>query len=473
MDVQGIYIDGSWVSAPTTFEVRNPADPSQVRHVGSASAEQITGSVAAAKKALRSTFGPEERSATLGRLAALIAENREDLAQTITFESGKAITAARAEVDRAATTIRLASEEARRLPGERVQLPGLASSDGDEPFAFTVPAPVGVVAAITPFNFPLNLVAHKVAPALAAGCPVVLKPSERTPLTAGALVSLAEQAGLPPGWLNLVTGDPGKVVNTWVEHADVAVISFTGSAEVGWAIRAQSPTKRHVLELGSCTALVVDASADVESAVQAAVAGGYTFSGQACISVQRVIVHDDVFEEFLGGLVSRVSAMRCGSPTDDATVVGPVISAEAAERISLWTDEAVAGGATLHCGGRVDTTRVDPIVLSGAAPDALVEQREVFGPLVSVTSAATLDEAIERANSTRYGLNTSIYTRDLGAALRYAREAEAGAVFVNVPPSFRADNMPYGGVKESGLGREGVAYAVAELLEQKLVVLRA
>jgi acyl-CoA reductase-like NAD-dependent aldehyde dehydrogenase len=342
---------------------------------------------------------------------------------------------------------------------------------GVTPLGFTIPKPFGVVAAITPFNFPLNLVLHKVAPALAAGCAVVLKPSERTPLSAGLLAETLIEAGLPGGWLNIVTGRPAEIVPIWNEHPDVAVLTFTGSAEVGWQLKAASPRKRHVLELGSNTAMVVAADADLQRAVNAVAVGGYTFSGQACVAVQRVYVEEPVAETFTSMLAEAVEKLPVGDTRDPATVVGPVISEQARERLVSWIDQAVADGARVVTGATLDGACLRPTVLADVPASARVMCEEVFGPVVSIRTVQSVAEGIDEVNSARYGLNTAIFTQNLAAALTFAKKAEAGSVLVNITPSFRADHMPYGGVKDSGQGREGVKYAIAELLDQRLVVL--
>ena len=279
------------------------------------------------------------------------------------------------------------------------------------------------------------------------------------------------EAGLPPGWLNIVTGRPEEIVPIWNEHPDVAVITFTGSAEVGWKLKAASPRKRHVLELGSNTAMVVAADADLRRAVDAVVTGGYTFSGQACVSVQRVYVEEPVAEEFTALLAAAVDQVPIGDTRDPATVVGPVISEQARERLLDWIDEAVQGGARIATGGTLEGACLRPTVLADVPASARVVCEEVFGPVASIRTVKSVAEGIEEVNSARYGLNTAIFTSDLASALQFAREAEAGSVLVNITPSFRADHMPYGGVKDSGQGREGVKYAIAELLDQRLVVL--
>ncbi|MCW2498972.1 MAG: aldehyde dehydrogenase family protein, partial [Frankiales bacterium] len=411
-----------------------------------------------------------ERAAVLRRTAGLVLERAEQFAQTIRAEGGKPVTAARTEVARAVDTLQLAAEEARRLTGQSLPMDAVASGEGL--LALTLPEPVGVVAAVTPFNFPLNLVAHKVAPAVAAGCPVLLKPSERTPFTAGLLVQAFADAGLPAGLLNLVTGDPAAIVGAWVEDPRTAVLTFTGSSAVGWALKERSPRKRHVLELGSNTAMVVAADADLPAAVEAAAIGAFSNSGQACISLQRVYAEEPVAEQFTELLAAAAAALASGDPGRAETVVGPLVSREATARVLAWVADAIARGGVLRTGGCAVDGVVLPTVLSGVPDDAPVVCQEVFGPVVTVNAVPDVRSAVRRVNSSPYGLNTSIFTRDLDTALGYARSAEAGTVLVNVAPSFRTEHMPYGGVKSSGQGREGVPYAVRALVEDKLVILR-
>jgi acyl-CoA reductase-like NAD-dependent aldehyde dehydrogenase len=468
MREQQLFLDGAWVAGVDSLEVHDPYDATLVGTFAVASPEQAAEAVTAAKAAMLTGWPAAARADLLLRTSRLVADRSETFADQIRAEAGKPIAAARVEVSRAVTTLRVAGEEARRLPSETVQFDEIA---GVVPFGFTVPKPFGVVAAITPFNFPLNLVLHKVAPALAAGCAVVLKPSERTPLTAGLLAETMAEAGLPPGWLNVVTGRPAEIVPAWNDHPDVAVITFTGSAEVGWQLKSASPRKRHILELGSNTAMVVAADADLSRAVDAVVTGGYTFSGQACVSVQRVYVEEPVAEEFTARLAAAVEQLPIGDTRDPATVVGPVISEQARERLVSWIAEAVEDGARVATGGTLEGACLRPTVLADVPASARVVCEEVFGPVASIRTVKSVTEGIEEVNSARYGLNTSIFTADLAAALQFAREAEAGSVLVNITPSFRTDHMPYGGVKDSGQGREGVKYAIAELLDQRLVVL--
>ncbi len=350
-------------------------------------------------------------------------------------------------------------------------IPMDAVPSGEGKLAFEIAEPVGVVAAITPFNFPLNLALHKIGPAVAAGCPVVWKPSEKTPLTAGLIVRAFHDAGLPASLLNMVTGDPAMIVDGLLEDPRVRVVAFTGSSTIGWDIKRRSPMKRHLLELGSNAAVHVAADADLDRAVAEIVPASFGFSWQACISVQRVYVAQEVADDFLTRLKEATLAVVTGDPSDERTVVGPLVTRDARDRVISWVRDAVDAGAGLITGGAVEDGMLRPTVLSDVPPECSVMCEEVFGPVVSVNRITDLASALEQINSSRYGLNTAIFTRDVDAALAFARGVESGAVMVNVSPSYRADHMPYGGVKESGQGREGVPYAVRELTEQKLVIL--
>jgi acyl-CoA reductase-like NAD-dependent aldehyde dehydrogenase len=467
--VQRLYIAGQWAEAERTFEVRDPYASRLLARVADASADQASAAVTAAAAA---GSLPAYRRADILRAAAdMISDRAEQFAESICAEAGKPISAARAEVARSVDTIRLSGEEARRLHGEAVPMDAVASGTGM--LSFTIPQPLGVVAAITPFNFPLNLVAHKVGPALAAGCPVVLKPSEKTPLTAGLLAGVLDGCGLPAGWFNLVTGHPQTGAGAWLADPRVAVVTFTGSASVGWQLKAASPDKRHILELGSNTAVYVAADADLDAAAAAAASGAFTYSGQACISLQRVYAARQIAADLTSRIARAAQALHSGDPRDEKTVIGPLITAAARDRVLCWIQEATADGAKIAAGGEVEDGILRPTVLAGVPETARLMREEAFGPVVSVRPVADADEAIESINASCFGLNAAVYTRDLGTALDFAERVQAGTVLVNRGPSYRADHAPYGGVKKSGEGREGVHYAVQALLEPKLVTLGA
>jgi acyl-CoA reductase-like NAD-dependent aldehyde dehydrogenase len=346
-----------------------------------------------------------------------------------------------------------------------------ASPAGEGKLAFTLRLPIGVVGAISPFNFPLNLVAHKLAPALAAGCPVVLKPASQTPLSALLLAELETEAGLPPGWLNVLVGPASEIGDVLIEDERVRAITFTGSGTVGWKLAERAPQKKVNLELGNSTPAIVAADADIEAAAQAMAANAFSFAGQSCISVQRIYVEAPVYDSFLELFLPKVEALKVGDPADEETDVGPVIDDDARERILAWVEEARSSGARVLSGGDMDGELIRPTVIADAGPELKVNCEEVFGPVCTVTSVGSIDEALELANGTRYGLQAGIFTAGLETALRAAQELEFGGVTVNEAPTFRADQMPYGGVKDSGNTREGPAYAVRELTEEHLVVI--
>jgi len=468
---RGIYIDGTWRQGPQRTTRHDRWTGAAFAELELGGADEARTSVDAAQRGFEIGLGVPERSDVLARVSRIVAARAEEFATAISRETGKPISAARGEVGRAVETFRYSSEEARRLPGERVPLEAVPSGQGM--LAVTVPEARGIVAAITPFNFPINLVAHKVGPALAAGCPVVLKPSDKATVAAVLLTEVFEEAGLPAGWLNVVNGPAEPIVGAWLDDDRVAVVNFTGSAQIGWDLKARSAHKVHILELGSNTAMYVHREADLPRAAADAVTAGFANSGQACISLQRLYVDEAVAGQFLPLLTQAVAAVPAGDPADEGTVVGPLVTDQAASRVIAWVDEARAAGAKVLVGGTGDHRSVAPTVVVNPPEGGSLVIDEVFGPVVSAIVVRDLDDAVRRVNDSRYGLNASIYTRDLAAGLSFSEKVRAGSVLVNIPPSFRADHMPYGGVKDSGQGREGIRYAVAELVEMKLVVIKA
>jgi len=451
--------------------VRSPFDGGEVGRVPRCRPGDVDAAVATARRALdEGPLPPWRRAEILEAAARRLSERAEELARTIAREAAKPLKAARVEAARAVSTFTFAAVEARRLTGDMVPIDAAAVGEGR--IAFTLRVPIGVVGAISPFNFPLNLVAHKVAPAIAAGCPVVLKPASQTPLTAVALAELLAECGLPPGHLTVVTGSGAEVGNALVEHPDVPYITFTGSSEVGWGIRERAPRKKVALELGNSSPLVVAADGDWEAAARAVSVGGFTHAGQSCVSVQRVLVHDDVAEPFCDTLAKLVADLVVGDPLDEATDVSALITPGERDRVVSWIEEAVAGDARVLTGGEVRDGLLAPTVLADVTPDMRVCRDEVFGPVVAVQACPSLDEALRLADDTRYGLQAGIYTAGLEPALRAARRLRFGTVLVNEVPTWRADHMPYGGVRESGNTKEGPAYAVREMTEQRLVVVK-
>jgi acyl-CoA reductase-like NAD-dependent aldehyde dehydrogenase len=419
---------------------------------------------------MREPLPAHERGAILDRVAGLLTDRADDAARTISGEAGKPMKAARVEAARAISTYTMAAVEARKLAGDAIPMD--ASPAGAGKIALTLRVPIGIVGAISPFNFPLNLVAHKIAPALAAGCPVVLKPASQTPLSALLLAELETEAGLPPGWLNVVCGPAGEIGDILVNDERVRLITFTGSAPVGWQLRERAARKRVNLELGNATPVIVAADADLEDAAARLAANAFSFAGQSCISVQRIYVERASYDAFLELFLPRVEALRVGDPADEETDVGPLIAVAERDRVLSWVDEATTRGAQVLAGGTLDGELLRPTVITGAPPDAKVSCEEVFGPVCTVTAFDTLEDAIEQANGTRFGLQAGIFTSNVKSALRAAGELEFGGVTVNEAPTFRADQMPYGGVKDSGNTREGPAYAVREMTEERLVVLQ-
>jgi acyl-CoA reductase-like NAD-dependent aldehyde dehydrogenase len=464
-----LLLDGEWIDTGEWQDVDSPYSGETVARVARASAEHARKALDAAERAMRSPLPAHERAAILDRVAALLKERHDEVAQTISAEAGKPMKAARVEAERAASTYTMAAVEARRLSGEVVPMD--ASAAGVGKVAYTMRVPIGIVGAITPFNFPLNLVAHKVAPALAAGCAVVLKPAGHTPLSALLLGELETEAGLPPGWLNVLVGPSAEIGDVIVEDERVKLITFTGSSGVGWKIRERAVKKRVNLELGNATPVVVEADADIEEAATKLAANAFSFAGQSCISVQRIYVQRDAYDDFVSRFVPKVQALKVGDPGEEDTDVGPVIDEDARERIVSWVDEAKSAGATVLTGGEVVDGLLQPTVLADVTPDMKVSCQEVFGPLCTVSRYDSSEEAFELANGTEYGLQAGIFTANVKTALAAAAALDFGGITVNEAPTFRADQMPYGGVKESGNTKEGPHYAVREMTEERLVVL--
>jgi acyl-CoA reductase-like NAD-dependent aldehyde dehydrogenase len=460
-----LLIGGNWIETGEWVDVRSPYSGDIVGRVAKGGAEITCQAVDAAAKAMQEPLPAHKRAEILVKVAAALGRRHDEVARTISDEAGKPMKAARVEAQRAMSTYTFAAVEARKLAGEMVPMD--AAQAGAGKLAFTLREPIGVVAAISPFNFPLNLVAHKLAPALAAGCAVVLKPASQTPLSALLLAELEEEAGLPPGWVNVVVGPSAEIGDALVEDERIKLITFTGSSGVGWGIRARAARKRVNLELGNATPVIVAGDADVSLAATKVAQNAFSFAGQSCISVQRVYVERAVYDEFVASLVPLVQALKVGDPADEDTDVGPVIDEDARTRILDWI--RTSSGEVLT-GGEVDGDLIRPTVIANPAPEDKISCEEVFGPVCTVTAVDSLDEAIALANGTRYGLQAGIFTTRLDNALRAAQTLEFGGVVVNEAPTFRSDQMPYGGVKDSGNTREGPHYAVREMTEERLVV---
>ncbi|MGZ5314763.1 MAG: aldehyde dehydrogenase family protein [Solirubrobacterales bacterium] len=468
-----LLVAGERVETSEWSEVRSPYDETLVGRVPKAGAAEVDRAVTAAREAFDAGGFPQHaRAGVLDRAAHIVSQRLDDLAATIAAEAGKPIKTARAEAERTVGTLTFAAVEARKLNGEMVPMEAGAAGEGK--LGFVLRVPYGVVGAISPFNFPLNLVAHKLGPAIAAGNAVVLKPAGQTPISAIKLAEILYEAGLPESWLHVITGSGADVGNTIVEHPLTGAITFTGSAPVGWEIRAKAARKQVNLELGSTAPLVVNEDGDWEQAADKAKIHAFSHAGQSCISVQRILLHSAIADSFTERFVANVKGLVTGDPMDEATDVGPLISRDDRDRVKSWVDEAVAAGGELLTGGElVDENRcLAPTVLREPPREAKVWCDEIFGPVATIHSFSSFEEGLEMANDARFGLQAGVFTRDIGRGLAAAEALECGGVLINEVPTFRTDQMPYGGVKDSGNTREGPAYAVRELTEERLVTLQ-
>jgi acyl-CoA reductase-like NAD-dependent aldehyde dehydrogenase len=464
---------GEWIETGEWGEVRSPYDGSLVGRVAEGDAALVDRAVRAAQEAFGDADFPQhERAAVLDRAAHLVGERTEDLALTICAEAGKPLKTARVEAERCVDTLTFSATEARKLTGGTV--PMETSPAGAGKLGVMLRVPYGVVGAISPFNFPLNLVAHKLGPAIATGNAVVLKPAGQTPVSALKLAAILLEAGLPEAWLSVIPGPGSEVGNAIVEHELTRALSFTGSAEVGWGIRSRVPHKKVNLELGSNAPLIVNADGDWETAADKAQIHAFSHAGQSCISIQRILVHEEIADAFTERLVANVEKLTVGDPLDPATDVGPLITAGDRDRVKEWIDEAVASGAELLAGGEmVDEGRCLAPTLLGSPPhQAKVWCEEIFGPVATIDRFADFSEALQMANDSKFGLQAGVFTQDIGRGLEAARTLEFGGVLINEVPTFRADQMPYGGVKDSGNTREGPAFAVQELTEERFITLQ-
>ncbi|RMH75240.1 MAG: aldehyde dehydrogenase family protein [Calditrichaeota bacterium] len=469
---QQLFIGGRWVAGGPELEVKNKYTGETIGTVTTARRKDVADAVAAAEKAapVIADLPAYRRAEILYRTSQALMSQRDQIARTIAAEAGKALKYSLAEVDRAISTFQIAAEEAKRIHGETVPLDAVPSGAGY--FGFWVRRPVGVVAAITPFNFPLNLVAHKVAPAIAAGNSLVLKPANLTPLSAGILCRILQEAGLPDGGINLVNG-PGSTVGDWlVTDPRVAKISFTGSPGVGRQILSRAGIKKVTLELGNTSPVIVAPDADLELVARKCAVGAYYNSGQVCISVQRIYGDHGIVDDLTERFVEATNAMVVGDPLDEQVDVGPMIDVREAERIEHWVQEAVDEGARVLTGGRREGPVYWPTVLTGVKPTMKVVAQEAFAPVASVIPYDDFETALEQADRTEYGLQASVFTRDIERVLRAIRKLNFGGVIINEAPNFRADHMPYGGNRQSGLGREGLRYAIEEMTNIQMVVIR-
>jgi len=467
---QGFFLDGRWREDGDVIEIRAPYDGSVIARVVQGRHDHAEAAIAAAVKAFGTTrrLPAFERQRVLRRISASIIERKEEFSRTLAQEAGKPIKAARIEVERAIFTFNVAAEESTRISGEFLPLDWQEFTAGR--WGIVRRFPLGPITGITPFNFPINLVAHKVAPAIAAGCSMVLKPAPQTPLCSLLLAECVQQAGWPDGGLNVLplsNEDAGLLVT----DDRIKLISFTGSVPVGWDIKRRAGKKKVVLELGGNAAVIVHSDADLGYAAERCVNGGFGYAGQTCISVQRILVEHSVYGKFTDLLVEGVKKLKLGDPLDPSTDVGPLIRESDAIRTINWIDEAVRSGARLLCGGGRKNLIVEPTVLTGTRPEMKVNCQEVFGPVVTVEPYKDFDQALRQVNNSAYGLQAGIFTRDAKLLFQAFEELEVGGVIAGDVPSFRVDQMPYGGVKDSGVGREGLRYAIEEMTEPKLMVM--
>ena len=466
-----IFLAGRWVESPDVLTVANPANASEPAGATyNATPEQYEEAVEAAVAAFEVTrkLPAYERGRILRDISAGIKARREELGRLIALEAGKPIRDALVEVDRAVLTFRLGAEEAERMTGELIPLDLLPSSK--DRVGITRRFPIGPIAAISPFNFPLNLAAHKLAPAIATGNPIVLKPPSKDPLTMLTVAEIIEAAGVPAGMVSILpmTRELG---DRMVADERFKLLTFTGSPSVGWRMKERAGKKKVVLELGGNAAVIVDASADLDWAVKRTLIGAFAYAGQVCISVQRMFIHESIWDAFMDRFIQGVAAIKVGDPLDPATDIGPMVDAGQAARTQRWVDEAVALGGRVLAGGRADGTFFPPTVLADVPTHAQVCSNEAFAPLAVAFKFATLDEAIARVNDSMFGLQTGVFTNDLAGAWRAFGELEVGGVIVNDVPTYRIDHMPYGGVKDSGLGREGLRWAMDDMTEIRIMVL--
>ncbi len=465
-----MFVGGEWKDLSRKIEVRNPYDQSVVDTVPRAGEADVDEALAGAVEGARimRRMPAYDRAGILRKTADLMIAGVEDLAQTISMEEGKILAEARVEAGRAAEIIQLSAEEAKRIKGE--VLPLDAAPGGGGRLGFTLRVPCGVVAAISPFNFPLHLVCHKVGPALAAGNAVVIKPASDTPLSALKLVEMLLQAGLPPQAVACVTGSGAEVGDALCKDRRVRKITFTGSYEVGEHICRVAGMKKVTMELGSNSPLIVMDDADLDAVAEATAATGYSNAGQVCISAQRILTDAKVYDDFLDRLKSRVEAISVGDQLQENTKMGPMIREADAVRVGEWVAEATSEGARVVSGGGREGAVFEPTLVADVDPAMRISRDELFGPAVAVTRFEDIDQAITLANDSRYGLSAGIFTQDIDRAMHFAREVDSGNLHINWGPQWRADLMPYGGLKDSGMGKEGPAYAIEEMTEVKMVV---
>ncbi|MBM6618741.1 aldehyde dehydrogenase family protein [Bacillus suaedaesalsae] len=465
-----LYINGEWIETNEYTSLFSPYDGEVLAEIPSATNEHIEIAVKAASDAknILKKMPAYERAQILEKMVKLFEERFEEAAKIIATEAAKPITTARAEVARTIQTYKFAAEEAKRIHGETIPLE--AAPGGENRIAYTVREPLGVIAAITPFNFPMNLVAHKVGPAIATGNTVVLKPASQTPLSSFFLAKIAEEAGLPKGALNVVTGKGSVVGDALVTHPLVKMVTFTGSPAVGISLRNKAGLKRVTLELGSNSAVIIDEGVSLEKIIPRCVTGAFTYQGQVCISLQRIYVHENIYDEFVAEFIEGTKKLKLGNPLDESVDLSALITPNDCIRALHWIEEASRQGARVATGGEATDNMLHPTVLLDVPVHSKVSCQEVFAPIVMINKIQNIEEAIDYVNDSEFGLQAGIYTENIHVALNAADKLQVGGVLINDIPTFRVDHMPYGGVKNSGIGREGIKYAMEEMTEMKLVI---
>ena len=465
-----MYVGGEWIDKDDKIEVMNSYNDTVVDTVPSADLEDLEAAIASAERGARvmADIPAYDRYLMLKKTAEIMEERQEDLGRTITLEEGKVITEGRMEANRAIQTMTLSAEEAKRLYGETIPLDAAPGWGGQ--LGFTLRVPCGVVAAISPFNFPLNLVCHKVGPALAAGNSVIIKPASDTPLSAIKLTEALLDAGVPAEAVQCVTGSGGKIGDALVADERVRKVTFTGSRDIGERICRTAGLKKVTMELGSNSPLIVMPDADMDKVVKGTISSGFANAGQVCISAQRIITNREVYADYLDALTEGVKEISTGDPLREDVKMGPMVRSEDAVRVNEWIAEAVSGGARTVVGGEYEGAMHQPTIVADVKPEMRISCDELFGPAVAVTPFSDIDEAIEMANDSNYGLSAGIFTQNIDWAMQFARRVHSGNLMINSGPQWRADLMPYGGVKESGMGKEGPRYAVEEMTELKMVV---
>ncbi len=465
-----LLVGGKWEESDTHIDVINPFNNKTVAKVCRAANSHAEKALSAAHKAgpIMAALPSHNKSRILQKTADLILGRKEDLARTITLENGKPINESRTEVDRAALTFRIASEEASRISGEFLGLDRNKYSEGR--WGITRRFPCGPVLGITPFNFPLNLVSHKIAPAIAAGNPIILKPASKTPISALMLVEILVDAGIPEGALSVLPCD-GKTAESMLGDQRIKVLSFTGSATVGWYLKKLAHDRKVILELGGNAGVIIDRECDLEYATGRCVAGAFSYAGQVCISVQRIYVHKDVYDRFLEMFIPKVSALKMGDPMDESNQLGPMIDEENLSRVETWVNEAKSAGAKIATGGKRNGNFYEPTIILDTAPQMKVSCMEVFAPVVTITKIDDFKHGLNSVNDSVYGLQAGVFTNGLKNAFAAFEGLDVGGVIINDVPAYRVDHMPYGGVKMSGFGREGVRYTIEEMTEIRLMAL--